>query len=94
MATARSKARVEAVMCSRAGVEVVACSGAGDKAVTCSGAGNKAAACSKAGDKAATRFGARIEDGRWWWWRNGFLGDSRARERGEIFLQSVVRESA
>jgi hypothetical protein len=42
---------------------------AGVEAVTCSRAGNEAAACSRAG----------IEDGKWWW-RDSFLGSSRARE--------------
>jgi hypothetical protein len=41
----------------------------------------EAAACSRAGDEATALSGAGIEDGRWWWWHSGFLGDSRARER-------------
>jgi hypothetical protein len=39
------------------------------EAVMCSRAGNEAATCSRAG----------IKHGKWWW-RDGFLGGSRARE--------------
>jgi hypothetical protein len=53
------------------------------EAVACSGDGNEAFACSEVG----------IEDGRWRWWRSEFMGDSRARERGDKNLLSVVRES-
>jgi hypothetical protein len=28
--------------------------------------------CSRAGDEATACSGARIEDGRWWRWRDGF----------------------
>jgi hypothetical protein len=59
-------------------------------------AGVEAAACSGAGDEAAALSRAGIEDGKWQWWHNGFLGDSRARERererGQNFAKCDERE--
>jgi hypothetical protein len=63
-------------------------------AVAHSGAEVEAAACSRAGDEATALSEVGIEDGSWWWWHSGFLGDSsaRERERGQNFAKCDERE--